>query len=434
MTAETEKEGFRIESILDRKRFNNNGKLGVHVQSHPSKQPQLKCPECGSTRTWKNGLRYIKSGETVQRYSCRDCGYRFSLPKASAKSELFKCSSPRTKQLNNLRLSKSNCQVCEFLTEGSKNLAEVRPLKEKLAGSTEKTNLKGELVNFAWQMKKQGYKTTTIRSYADTLKSLIKRNADLSNPESGKEVLAETSWSNTHKHVAIASYTLYLGLQGKTWLPPICKVSRKIPFIPTEQELDSLIAGCGKKTSTFLQLLKETALRSAEACNLQWRDVDVQRKIVTFNEPLKNGNPRVFRMSNKLIAMLEALPKKNSYVFATNNKVTRQTVFYKAKRRLAAKLNNPRLLRIGFHTFRHWKATMLYHQTKDPLLVKEFLGHKSLDTTLLYIQLEKALFNETADEFTVKASRDLKEIQDLLEVGFEYVCEKEGLIFFRKRK
>jgi len=313
-------------------------------------------------------------------------------------------------------------------------LAEVRPLKEKLAGSTEKTNLKGELVNFMWQMKKQGYKTTTITSYADTLKSLIKRNADLSNPESVKEVLAETSWSNTHKHVAIASYTLYLSLQGKTWLPPICKVSRKIPFIPTEQELDSLIAGCGKKTSTFLQLLKETALRSAEACNLQWRDVDVQRKIITFNEPLKNGNPRVFRISSKLVAMLKALPKKNCYVFATNNKVTRQTVFYKAKRRLAAKLNNPRLLRIGFHTFRHWKATMLYHQTKDPLLVKEFLGHKSLDTTLLYIQLEKALFNEIADEFTVKASRDLKEIQDLLEVGFEYVCEKDGLIFFRKRK
>jgi hypothetical protein len=28
----------------------------------------------------------------------------------------------------------------------------------------------------------------------------------------------------------------------------------------------------------------------------------------------------------------------------------------------------------------------------------------------------------------------LKEIKALLEVGFEYVCEKDGLLFFRKRK
>jgi len=48
---------------------------------------------------------------------------------------------------------------------------------------------------------------------------------------------------------------------------------------------------------------------------------------------------------------------------------------------------------------------MLYHQTKDIVFVKEFLGHKSLDTTLLYIQIEKALFKERNDEFTVKIGK-----------------------------
>lgn len=132
--------------------------------------------------------------------------------------------------------------------------------------------------------------------------------------------------------------------------------------------------------------------------------------------------------------MLSTLPKKNKYLFGTNNKTTRQTVFYKAKKRLAAKLGNPRLLRIGFHTFRHWKATMLYHQTRDIVLVKEFLGHKSLNTTLLYIQLEKAIFQNSSDEFIVKAAKDPKEVKALLEVGFDYICEKDGLMFFMKRK
>jgi len=52
---------------------------------------------------------------------------------------------------------------------------------------------------------------------------------------------------------------------------------------------------------------------------------------------------------------------------------------------LARKLENPRLLEIKFHTFRHWKATKLYHQTKDLLFVQRFLGHRSVQNTLKYI-------------------------------------------------
>jgi len=37
----------------------------------------VKCPECGSQRVYKDGIRYTRSGE-MQRYLCRDCGYRFS--------------------------------------------------------------------------------------------------------------------------------------------------------------------------------------------------------------------------------------------------------------------------------------------------------------------------------------------------------------------
>ena len=77
---------------------------------------------------------------------------------------------------------------------------------------------------------------------------------------------------------------------------------------------------------------------------------------------------------------------------------------------------------------------MLYHETKDLIYVKEFLGHRKVETTLLYIQLAKAIFKETNDEFTVRVTKDPSEIQSLLEVGFQYICEKDGLLYFRKRK
>ena len=49
--------------------------------------------------------------------------------------------------------------------------------------------------------------------------------------------------------------------------------------------------------------------------------------------------------------------------------------------------------------------------------------------------MEKALFYEgKPEEFHVKIAQTPKEVKGLLEVGFEYVCEKDGLLFFRKRK
>lgn len=62
------------------------------------------------------------------------------------------------------------------------------------------------------------------------------------------------------------------------------------------------------------------------------------------------------------------------------------------------------------------------------------LGHKSINNTLLYIQLAETLFKEQSDEYTVKTATTLEEIRALLEVGFEYVCEKDGLLYFRKRR
>lgn len=236
------------------------------------------------------------------------------------------------------------------------------------------------------------------------------------------------------KSNAIASYTLFLKMLGLKWQPPICKVTRKLPFIPTEQEIDSLISACGKKTATFLQLLKETAMRAGEANSLKWIDVDVQRQVITMNAPEKNSNPRIFKVTNKLIAMLNALPKTDEYVFGKSQACYRNATFYKSKRTIAKKIQNPRLLRIHFHTLRHWKATILYHETKDILYVKQFLGHKRIDNTLLYVQIAKTIFKNTTDEFTVKVAKTPEEIQQLLEVGFQYVCERDGLMFFRKRK
>jgi hypothetical protein len=79
----------------------------------------------------------------------------------------------------------------------------------------------------------------------------------------------------------------------------------------------------------------------------------------------------------------------------------------------------------------HWKATMEYNKTKDILHVMKLLGHKSINSTLLYTQL----ISFEGDEFNVKVGETKKEITALLEAGFEWVGrDGDGLTYFRKRK
>ena len=217
---------------------------------------------------------------------------------------------------------------------------------------------------------------------------------------------------------------------GLEWNPPNYKRIRKLPFIPMEAELDQLIAGCGRKTATFLQLLKETGVRCVEAWQLRWIDVDFQNNIVTIT-PEKGSEPRQFKVSGKLIAMLNALPREDVKIWKAKLKTIQRTFQY-SRVKIAEKTKNPRLLHVTFHTFRHWKATMEYHKTKDILHVMRMLGHRNINNTLKYTQLIKA----EDDEFISKVAKTIEEACALVEAGYEYVTEfqEEGVKIFRKRK
>jgi len=78
---------------------------------------------------------------------------------------------------------------------------------------------------------------------------------------------------------------------------------------------------------------------------------------------------------------------------------------------------------------------MEYHKTKDILRVKYILGHKNIRNTLIYIDIENTLFQKGgSEEFHVRTARTVEEACKLIEVGFEYVCEMDGVKIFRKRK
>ena len=118
------------------------------------------------------------------------------------------------------------------------------------------------------------------------------------------------------------------------------KKTRQIAWLPQSQEVDALIGGCSRKTATFLQVLKETGCRSGEAIKIEWADLNLEHGILTINKPEKNGLPRQFRISGKLIAMLNILPKKGQRIFGETQLKNLRKNYMNQRKRIAHKLQN----------------------------------------------------------------------------------------------
>jgi len=288
------------------------------------------------------------------------------------------------------------------------------------------------IVNFLFYLKKKGYRESTLEGYSDVFKHLA-RNVNIDDVEAVKAFIANKQVSEARKQVLVDKYAQYCKWRRFPFDKPIYKAVKRLPFIPTEKEIDALITANGKKTSTFLQVLKETGARPGEVWALKWTDIDLDRNIVNINDPEKNSLPRTFKVCSKLMTMLNNLPHRTEFVFRENqNSRLRKFArnFYKKRITLSEKLQNPRLRKINLRTFRHWKATIEYHKTKDILHVKRILGHVNIQNTLIYTHLVE--FED--DNFVVKTARTIKEACQLIEAGFEYVTDMEDTKLFRKRK
>jgi integrase len=401
-----------------------------HVRSKPQ-----TCPECGSSKLFKDGFRYLYDGAAIQRLLCRTCGYRFSSENGRGQWEkpLKEISDWHLKGQGNIP---NDCQVC-VLDKKAKNLIPQTEQKESFAETSPKTqqDVKGLFTVYMAKALQQGLSPITIDKRVECLKYLLKLGADLNDPLTVWQTIEKRKWKDGTKQLTASAYKHFCktfkinmpsDLNFNKW-----QKTERIPYVPLESEIDQLTAACNPKTATFLQLLKETGMRSGEAWQLKWLDFDFERKILTLNNTEKKGKPRQFKINDKLIAMLLRMPKKTERVWNGNINHFRIT-FAAQKRRVAFKLQNPRIKQICFHALRHFYACKLYHNTKDILLVQERLGHRSILNTMVYTQLVE--WDE--DEYTVRRPKTAKEEDELVEVGFQYVRfdDREGVPIYRKRK
>jgi integrase/predicted RNA-binding Zn-ribbon protein involved in translation (DUF1610 family) len=420
--------GFQKISIFGKAGSPNSGKS----DSSESAGTSPLCPQCGSKKLWRDGLRYSPFGDRIQRWLCRNCGFRFSDSDdiERALSAFERVERVDTKAVKGRGDKALECQIC---VEETKNLAATE-LKTVAGESKQLAQIDARILQYEWKCKKRNLGTETIKKRKELLARLIRAGGNLADPETIEETLANGNYTPSIKLQLVNVYRSYCKMFNIQWLPIKVRYEPKVPYMPTEEECKVFIAGFSKVTSIFCRVLYETGARCGEACKIEWTDINEENNTIAINHPLKGSNARLNRVSPECINLLKTLRKKHGkYVFNPNPRALHSS-FRLQRHKLAAKLGRPQLLQIHFHTFRHVRGTMDVHNHIPLYEVKENLGHKCITNTEKYIHFNRQLFHEKNDRYHFAAVSTVEDAGKLIENGYEYVTDMEGTKLFRKAK
>ena len=132
-----------------------------------------------------------------------------------------------------------------------------------------------------------------------------------------------------------------------------------------------------------VRIAMQTGLRIDDVLSLRIENLKVR---ITVTEK-KTGNKRRVYIGKKLLKVIFEFVgrKRKGFIFPhrldPKRHRTRQAVFKDIKKQAEVLGLHPQ---ISPHTFRKVYAVKLYHRTKDLATVQRILGHKKMETTLIY--------------------------------------------------
>jgi integrase len=166
---------------------------------------------------------------------------------------------------------------------------------------------------------------------------------------------------------------------------PAVARGRNRRFVPGEE--GKLFAACERSRATMLaavvRFALETAMRMGEILSLQWRYVDLQKRIAVLPDT-KTGDSRHVPLSTAAVTAISPLPRhiEDDRVFWTWQ---RADSLENAWRRAvtAAGIEDLR-----FHDLRHEAVSRLFELGLNPMEVASISGHKTLQMLKRYTHLK----------------------------------------------
>ena len=105
----------------------------------------------------------------------------------------------------------------------------------------------GYIPQFIQYLEKKNKAEPTIRVKFKVLRVMIRESIDLLDPEAVKLFIKKyKNWSDGHKMVAAYAYNDFCKMRNIQWEVSKYRWKETIPSVPTEKEIDALIAGTSK--------------------------------------------------------------------------------------------------------------------------------------------------------------------------------------------
>ncbi len=248
---------------------------------------------------------------------------------------------------------------------------------------------------------------TYIRSYLDYLQKILKKNPeDVSWQELRdyiKWIQKERDLSDRTINCAISQlrfFTIYV--LHKPWdnsQLPKRRFDEYLPFVPTQEETFEFISTIPDiKQKAMVALMYSSGLRIGEVCRLRYEDIHrTTMKVHILHS--KNRMERFAPLSQYALGILTeywfTCGRPVEWLFPKQTDSSRPIDTFFLSRHIhehEERLGWPK--RLTCHSFRHALGTHLYENGTDLLTIKSILGHKSLNSTTVYVHLASTSFSK----------------------------------------
>lgn len=281
------------------------------------------------------------------------------------------------------------------------------------------------------QMEISGNRPRTIESYAFAWNEFIKvtgvKYVEDIDADMIYDYLNEIDVSKATKLVRLKSLKAILNrffdnrwIEIRFWSKIQIKVDKSIKGAAKENDVEVLLSLIDRSTfvgfrdTCAILLMYRTGIRITTLGELRERHIDLDSKTIDMDGAvLKNRDTLKLPIDDRLADMLRVLIEKNkqvrrkyntrnSYVFLSangqgiNNSQSSSNAISKSLTKYAREFG---LKNVNAHALRRAFATNLLNQGANVALISKALGHKSLETTTVYLDLEKEFVAESLREY-----------------------------------
>jgi len=265
-----------------------------------------------------------------------------------------------------------------------------------------------EIENMASDLALRGYAESTQKRYLKTAAALIARfgrsASEIGRDElrSYVEELRGCCKSSSRLSIELCALLfLFRRTLGRPELVSFISLPKKyspLPEVLSVKEVNALLNAIeNPRYQAMAMLMYGTGLRVSEARVLEVSDIDGHRGVIRVRHG-KGNKAREVMLSSELYSWLREYWARNQpappYLFASKRG---QLVALDSLRSALAKAAKSAFIkkRVTPHILRHSFATHLLEQGTDAHVVRELLGHVSLQTTARYARVTRKIVRQT---------------------------------------